>query len=48
MAGFSISQTEQIGAERSGGGGFFSLKNDRDVARVRQSKIGRASCRERV
>ena len=35
MAGFSISQTEQIGAERSGGGGFFSLKNDRDVARVR-------------
>jgi hypothetical protein len=33
MAGFSFDQAEQMSSK--GGGGFFSLKNDGDVARVR-------------
>ena len=33
MAGFSIEQTEKSGGQ--GGGGFFSLKNDKETAKVR-------------
>ena len=33
MAGFSVSQADNYGGQ--GGGGFFSLKNDKEVAHVR-------------
>lgn len=33
MAGFNVSQADNYGGQ--GGGGFFSLRNDKDVAKVR-------------